>query len=211
MIDWIRGKISGAISRIEDLANSVIDGFRAVWNVFASLMHVLRVVFGDMASGVVNFLKHAIEFANWVAGYLRNVVVNIIPRAIAYVSGEIRAWVSQAIWFIRNLFSAALDQLRRWAESAINYVTDLLIRVRDWLWGYVKNVVNWVVNIGNRLADIVLHPDKLATWVVPALWGPLWRYVQAQAVPIGRWILARSVGAVLGSAGLIESVIVKIF
>lgn len=211
MINWLKGRISSAVRRLEDLANGVIDGFNAVWNVFATLMHILRIVFGDLSNNAIQFLKTLLNFGEWVAVTLKNIVVKTIPNAVDYVIRVLQHWTTIAIAVARNALQYAINTLQSWVSRAISTVTDLITKVRDWLWGYVKPVVNWLINTGNRVADIVLHPDKLAAWVVPALWGPLWRYVQAQAVPIGRWVLARSVGAVLGSAGLIESVIVKIF
>ena len=210
MVDWLKRKFLQGVHRLISLPSEIFEGITAVWGVFTKFLHIMRIAFAGMLYGVQRFVSNVENVVAWIARKLRYVFVVLIPKTVRYVLTEGARLAAIAIDKARSLLYTMISSAYRFALDARNALAALINRVRDWLWERVGPLITWVARIGNRVADIVLHPDRLAAWLLPALWGPLWRYLQAQAVPIGQWLLRRSIAAALRSASLVETVLAKI-
>jgi hypothetical protein len=211
VINWLKEHIRAGVHKVEDLANRALDGLVALWHVFTNFLHMMRIVFADLAFWVYHWVKNLEIFVEWAAKILRWSIVVAIPRAVRtavnYAHNLASGLFSQAetLWNravagAENLARSLVDTARRWAKS-----------LSDWVYARVVIALDWINRLGNRVADIVLHPDKLVAWILPALWGPLWRYVESRGVAIGRWVLRKSLATVVSGAGTIESWLTRIF
>lgn len=210
MIDWLRGKLGAPYRAVSALAAATLAAVLAPWHVFTGFLHLMRLAVSEYIAALVNFLKLAQNFAYWSTNALRDILINRIPQTLRHALDTSIGWAKKFAQAALDHALGALNTIFWWTVRKTDEIIGTLSRVRDYLLGLISPVVVWLSRVGNRVADIVLHPEKLALWVIPALWGPLWRYLQANAVTIGRWLLARSAGTVVASASLIESVIVKI-
>ena len=210
MIDWLKNNIGDFIHKVESLGRAVLSGFLGVWNVFAGLMHVLRMVFGDLSAIVLTFIDELTDSIRSLVENAKWVVTVLVPRTIRYLLDQAQKLANAVGSAVMGYAHRLADYVMGKLTEATRALTSFIDNVKSWLWGWISPVVDWVRRYANRAVDIVLHPNKLAEWLLPALWGPLWRYLQSKDVPIGRWILGRSISAVLSGAGMIESVIAKL-
>lgn len=210
MLNWLKKRLTAGINKISQLAHAALDAVAATWNVFTSFLHMMRVVVADFIASLVGFLHMAQNFALWATRGLVDIIRNRIPRAFSHALNTAVEWARRfaagAVATARGLFSTVLD----WVARNLAAVRGALTAARDYLLKLISPVVAWLSRIGNRVADIVLHPDRLAAWLLPALWAPLWRYLRSREVAVARWVLRSSVGAVVASAGAVESVLAKI-
>jgi hypothetical protein len=210
MIDWLKQHIRAGVNKVEDLANRAYDGLVALWNVFTNFLHMMRVVFADLAFWVFHWVKNVELFAEWVAKMLRWAVVVAIPRAIRTAVNYAHTLASQLFANAEKLWNRAVAGVESLARDLVNTARRWAKSLIDWVYARVTIGLDWINRLGNRIADIVLHPDKLVAWILPALWGPLWRFIEARGVAIGRWVLRKSLVTVVSGAGMIESWLAKI-
>lgn len=210
MIDWLKNLLNSGIRYLQELVNAALAGLVGIWSVFSNLLHVLRIVFGGMADQVIQFINQLDNLAHWIYNTLRWIITDLVPSTIRYLIGQAEKIATGLVNTARAYLVRLVDYVKRWAQDLFDWLGGHIQDVSDWLWSHISPVVDWLTRYGRKAVDLVLHPDQLAAWLLPALWGPLWRYLSAKAVPIGRWVLGRSVSAVLSGAGMVESVLVKL-
>lgn len=210
MLNWVKEHVLGGTRRLIDLGHRVVDVVSHFWNTIVGFWHVLRTVFADLGHTVSGWLHFLLNFIEWTAKTLWHAATVAIPNAARWALREAVSWSGAAVSRIHALLSAALRVVRDWAARELAGLLVLLRNGLQWVQDLFGPVLNWISRYGNRVVDLVLHPDRLAAWIVPALWGPLWRYLQARAPTIGSWFLRRSIASVGPLAGMIESVLAKI-
>lgn len=211
MPDWVWNLAEWMTGPIRALADWVRSRLRAIWDRLMRVFRLVRTAWGVLGWAILWFLRNLDDWAVEVfRGFLRVIKV-WFPRWRRWILERAARLISVAIRTVRDFLRGLISDLSRWARRAIDWLRDRIASVFRWASQRIGELLSWVRRIGNRVADLVLHPGKLAAWLLPALWSPLWRFIAAKAEPIGRWIMRRAVAATLGAAALIETVLVKLF
>jgi phage-related protein len=210
VINWIKNVIHSGEQKLLALAQAAVATITGVFSFFYQVGLNVSQRWAQLLTDFTSFYDQLEYFAQYARIAVWRIVWRIIPNnikaAISSLSALVGGWVND----VRNFASGIVSDVRNWAQTWINTVRNDINRARDWIWGYVSPVLDWLSAVGNRVADIVLHPDKLAAWVVPALLSPVLAYAESQGTAIGRWLLAKSAPAIARAAPMIESVIAKI-
>lgn len=210
MFTWIYAIIDRLPSFLRGAFNAVAPFFLIPFRVLIALFRLARGaglhlwLAGHSLRDGVTALYMAFGSIVWKLRF------RIIPRFIEHLRDKLVRWTQAMLRGVGVWASGIVANLQRWTQAGINAVRAFITAVRDWVAARIVDLFNWIARIGNRVAEIVLDPGKLVAWILPALWGPLWRFIEARAEPIGRWLLARSLGATLRSVGVIERVIARI-
>jgi|SRR5215813_10369507 len=210
MINWIRRKLGQGYSAIRDALDAVTSVVVTVWHLLDRVFDLIRRGWQKLAPALYWFADAVADLSH--VGYLvlRGLIRVIIPRLIHLAVTLVRKWASAAINLVRNLARGLFRTLRDWAERAINTVKHFLDGVWDWTRRHVNDLLDRARRIWDKVADLVLHPDRLWAWLFPHVVRPLLAFLRASGVALGRWLLESSVRAALASASFVESVIVKL-
>lgn len=203
---WAARPVADAVQAVAALW----DAMRRLWSILATLFRrVARITgrTGAAAAALARAIRHVIPHVVTVLWWLATVYIPALTRtaytsAITWTRRELTtllARVGAQLMALRTLISAAraalsvaLDKVRRWALTEIATVWRTVLAVRDIVYALLRD------------------PRRLVTWILPVLWGPLWRYIESRSVSIGRWVLRRAVAAALGMAHLVEEVIARV-
>lgn len=210
MFAWVESLIDRLPGFLKGAFRAVADVLLAPWRLLVSFFaHIVR---GAVAflTGVLHFVTGLGAFIHELVNGLTRLVTTIIPGWIRTTVDNLKRWAGWAIEHVVGPVRAILHTLEVWAKATVKWLTDRLLGFIKWATGHISDLLSWLSRVGNRVADLVLHPDKLAAWLVPHLWTPVWRFVVSRAEPIGRWFLRNAARAALAGAHLIEDVIAAI-
>ncbi|SRR6266508_6325146 len=210
MLDWIRRRLGGIANVIGDVIDAVRELLSNVWSVLTRVFNLWRDAWGRIYREISGW---ATAFGNWASEVywaMWRIVQKLIPSWARRIIDQVTRWASRVIAKVENALRAFISNVQKWAVRELNKLGALLSGLRDWATRQINSLLNWVSKIGNRVADLVLHPDRLVAWILPALWGPLWRFLNSKAEVIGRWILGRVIVAVLQTAVTAERIIARI-
>lgn len=210
MYAWIYNLIDRLPGFLKAAFRGVAAYFLAPWRLLIKFFQDVRATGLRLWKFAGQFKDGIVAFAFWTGRALWNITGKIIPRAIQIAVLRLTKWVTAGLARARNEVVFWVNRLARLIEAGLNALRAFVRDILTWASAQISSVFNWITRIGNRVADLVLHPDRLALWLLPALWGPLWRFIESRAEPIGRWLLARSVNGALRSADVIERVIARI-
>ncbi len=210
MINWIRRKLGQGWRAVGDAIDAVRDVVVTMWHLLGGVFDLIRRAWAKLAPQLFWFADAVGDLAHVLYVTVRAFILRIIPKLIHVAVTAVRKWASAAINAARDLARGLFRILRDWAQRAINAVRAFLLDVWDWTRRHVLDLLDRARRIWDKVADLVLHPDKLWAWLFPHVVTPLLRFLVSRSVPIGGWLLRASVRAALGAASLIESVIVKI-
>lgn len=188
--------VYGAIKSVYSFSTGIFDAVKGAW---AWVVNGLKWL-GDTAVGALARVLHLLE---WLA-------LHAIPEGLAWVVGTVERWATGVIHLaehvlkviigaVRKALEAALHQLESWARAAVKWLT----KIAGEAWQFVETT-------GKRVADLVLHPDKLAAWLVGALVLPLLRFLIESSAGVIAWLLRAFVREAGAFAKTLEDVLSKV-
>lgn len=211
MFSWINDLIDRLPGFLQGPFRAVAGFFIAPWRMLDRFFRFARIACMFLYRAANGF---RIALTNWMvaaANALYDIVFVIIPKRIRVAVETLTRWVNRGLSIV---WHSAIDAVKRLTGYALQWIADLrkfIQNVFNWATARVNAILDWINRVATRVVDLVLHPDKLAAWILPALWGPLWRFLESRAEPIGRWLLGRALAATLRNAALVERVIARIF
>jgi len=210
VIGWIRRKLGQGWSAITSAIDAVRDVVVTIWVLLGRVFALIRRGWEKLGPALWWFADAVGDLAEQVYKVTRGLLLHIIPHAIRVAINALRKWAARAIGLARDLARGLFRTLRDWASRAINAVKGFLNDVWDWTRKHVNDLLDRARRIWDKVADLVLHPEKLWAWLFPHAVRPLLRFLVSVGAKLGRWLLESSVSAALRAASLIESIIVKI-
>jgi hypothetical protein len=210
MINWIRRKLGQGYNAIRDALDAVTSVIATVWHLLDRVFQLIRRGWQKLAPALYWFADAVADLSH--VGYLvlRTLIRTVVPKLIGVAIKLVRTWAARAIGLVRDLARGLFRTLRDWAERAINAVRALLGDVWDWTRKHVLDLLDRARRIWDKVADLVLHPERLWAWLFPHMIRPLLAFLRGASLALGRWLLETSVVAALRTAGFIESIIVKL-
>lgn len=165
---------------IRGAGGDVIDLGKRVWHAIDGVYTFLRNILfrvGDAWSDfhkAVNAVDRAID--HWLtAGYdaLKWTLTKAVPGAADWALRKAETAATAATKKVYKWGTAEINKARHWAGNEIK-------SVEKWATRELKNVehkiaapIKWIRKEGAQIAGLVLHPDKMAKWIVHALLAPL--------------------------------------
>lgn len=173
---------------------------------------------GELASAVWKAIKHVVAWATGIFGnvggawWMFHQALEVLGRGIDSVASAaysqlrflvhslVPQWARKAItdaidWVIRNVKTIATKAVKlangalTWAKTAVRNVRSALAKVRDFLLSKVNSALHWITKRGNDLWNLVMHPGRLVTWIMPHLVTPLARWILAHLGSLSTLIL----------------------
>lgn len=129
-----------------------------------------------------------------------------IRNAIRSLWNAVVDWVSKAWNVLRKFISDVLA----WAAEQIGRLWRFARDIVDWAAERINYLLTWLRNIGNKVADLVLHPDKLVAWILAEIARSGWKLFQLWAPKIMTFIVSRGIATALRMAGFLEGVIARL-
>lgn len=209
-LQWIARQAARPFTSAFGAARSLWDALTAMWNTILRVFHAAVNACGWLASHAVTFAKAAARWVQSVGALFIYLVEHYIPDigrwaingAISWAAravAELRSWVGKLVHALDVALRAVINTVKARVEAVLSWAKTQI----DKLWA----TLTWTYNL---VRSLLTDAEKLAVWLLPKLLKPLTRYVESQAVAIGRWLIRRAVASVPAMASLIEGVIARV-
>lgn len=210
MYTWIYNLIDHLPGFLKGVFRAVAAFFLAPWRLLGKFFHLARTASNYLWGATEGLRKAITGWASGVGFAIFDIITKIIPNWIRLLGKQLTTWVNKGLNYVWNNAVIAFRNIQRWMEQGFNLLRDFANRIIGWAEARFNAIFEWINNVANKAVDLVLHPDKLVAWILPHLWGPLFRFLDSRAEVIGRWFLSRSIAGVLRSANVIERVIARL-
>lgn len=210
IFDKVAGYFTGAVS---DVVEGAKDAWGAIKTVWAFLVSIYRI--GDEAwNWVVNgidWLTGNIE--GWVSDVYNtfaHILTQVIPEAAQWALGHAIGWAQKLVDDVEKWVSTAFTNVKKWVEHGLHklesYAKGLVDAVIKWVTGPIR----WVIHNGEKIVNLLFHPERLAKWIVGALVVPLVQWILKSSLPVMTWLLRGFASEGSEFAHLIEDLLEKV-
>jgi hypothetical protein len=200
VLDWIDRLIEAAVGPVRRLANDVRDRLAAIWGAITGvLVGIAGKVYG-LASTVGRLRPGLLRWASETYVTMRWLILQRIPQVAASTLDRATRYAASVVDRLRREAIGWLANLQRWAERAANTLTASLRDFANHITGRVNSIVDTLNRVRNLVFARLTSPERLASWVVGAMWSALWSYANDNAARYGRalWRRRRAIeGAVV--------------
>lgn len=185
LIDALPGILSGPARAIADRIFSIFDDGIEFARWLKSGFDYLRVKGSWALFYIRNFAIETLTTIQWL-------VITRIPQLISIAASQLRTWATSVINGAINGVKSLVSTLRKWTEKAINAVNAAITKARDWLLGKINAITSRLSVTVDKWYDRMTNPTKMAEWLIAALMGPLFRYLNANKDKIAGWFINKS-------------------
>lgn len=211
IIDSIGNFLAGIPGDIKGAVTKVWQALKAAW-------HVTRGVFlhvGDAWQGLYHHLHDALSMAGDAihAAYstIHHLALNVLPHAIGWVASQAWHYAKAAAGAVEHWAAARFRTVIGWARKAINLVKHEAEHLYRILAHDLAAAVRWIEHVGKRAVDLVLHPSRLVSWILPHLVWPLIKELLKLSRPLVRYFMRVALSLAGEIANDLESVIADLF
>lgn len=207
---WLQGLLWVLPGWLQAPLRSLVDGIKGVWSWFDELAR--RYIPGwRRIAGAGQWLAGGLwELARETTGTLRWLALSAIPEARDWAIHRAITWASQRLTELRTWAVGRLDSLRRWATDRLRSLITTLDSLRKWASERIADLKKRVDTLITRVFSTWATPGRLATWLVGAMWGALWRYGWSNVDRFALFFWRRRQALLLFGAREIERILAKL-
>lgn len=188
LLNDLGGIILGGAKKLGDLVTAAWHAVRTLFSVLKSVFVHVTDAWHDFWRAIGHLAGTAAAWAEHSAAAIAHIIVTLIPRAVhwavaqaVHLAGVALAKVEHALRSLVNTVQRALAQL----------VHQVWVRLTGWIRSIERTVTwtwHWMMNGALKAVDLVLHPERLAAWVIPHLARPLLRFIRANLATLARLV-----------------------
>lgn len=189
IFETVAGWFEGAVNGVADLAKRAWGAIHTVFHVFGRLAALLGEAWDWMVNGIEWLGSQTAELAESVSAAIWHILTHVIPEAAFWALRRAVGWVRKEA-----------GRIEQWAKGLFHTVITWAARQLHHVWGWITGAIrvvtrdireawDWIINKGRRAVDLVMHPDRLVTWILGHLVLPLILWIVRSSAPILVWLL----------------------
>lgn len=210
MLDAILGVLKSSWSSVTTLGSRVRQALSDLMNYLISFFDVQMKAAAHIAEGGAYLLYWLLKYSGDLLIFFTFLGLNLIPRWALNVTTSITNWAVGRLNDLSNYLQGLYHSVLSWAQQQISSIIADAIAFKNWAQQEVNSILATLTWTYKLVAQLLTNPTVTAQWLLGALWTVGVRYVQDNAVAIGRWALGIAVAATIKAAGMLEDVIVEI-
>jgi hypothetical protein len=210
VLEAVGGLISSGWNTLKGAGEVVWTAVKSVYNFAAGIFSLVGAAWDWMVNGVGWLGDNLIGAAARILHTLEWVTLHMIPRAVAWAIGKAVRWAEHAVKTLEHYLLGALRAAEHWLLGALHTLEHWAKGAINQLWHPVRDLWNWFTKLARHAVDLVLHPDRLAAWLVGALVLPLLKWLLARSAPIIVWLVKGAAGLLPTLARTLEDALAKL-
>lgn len=210
MEDWIKSLIKSATSSLSSAIHSVTSRLSSVWGVVTGF-------FGSVQKSWVRYRNAAYQWivmqerhALAVYTTLRWIITTLVPYLVSRAVTALHTWASALVSDAKRIAASALAQLSTWAHDALNVLTSTLNAVKSWALGQIQSLISRAERLEKQVFGVLSTPERLAAWIVAAMFSALLAYAVNNAERLGAVVWANRGKMYLFASKWLDDVISRI-
>jgi hypothetical protein len=201
---------SGAVSTVVDAAKDAWNAIRTVWAFLVQAARIVDEAWTWVVNGVEWFTSKVEDWAAEVYNGISHILFTVIPNAIKWAIEQAVGWAARAVRDVDRWAKARFSEVTSWAKRELNRIENLAKGWFDAVVKWVKHPIEWVIKEGEKIVELLFHPEALAKWVLGGLLVPLVTWLLRQAVTILSYLLRIWVDDSSEIASILEDFIHKV-
>jgi hypothetical protein len=209
-VSWVGGLFKSAAGKVTKAIEFIPHAFVVLWHLLQALgrnvggaWHRLYTTLAAFGQLVDDLGRQAYLFGHRLIYHtIPDAIRHVLSLAAAYASklaAQVKAWAVSAYKAALAWASKLVAELRGWVSSAVKWLTGLIAQIRATL-AHVARIVD----------TLLTHPERLVTWILPALLRAVLRLAVTLAKPLARLVLREGVPLILRAIPDIEAVFADI-
>jgi AcrR family transcriptional regulator len=210
--------VEDIIRRLIDFAlgpfRVVIEAFRnsvlRMWQVLVSFFTIGRDAWRNLRAWVDHFMLNRFWSLLAIYDWGRNLIFVRIPRLLDQLSRDLTSWAARLINDVGNLARALYRQAIDFATRAVNVVRGILDDLSRWVTAWINRLIADVTRLLRRIFDDWASPERLAAWLVGAMFRALWGFFlsNVERVSVALWPLRMRI--IMNTLGLVERILARV-
>lgn len=201
---------SGAVSTVVDAAKDAWNAIRTVWAFLVQVAKIVDEAWTWVVNGVEWFTSKVEDWAAEVYSGIGHILFTVIPDAIKWAIEQAVGWAARAVRDVDRWAKARFSEVTSWAKRELDHIENLAKGWFDAVVNWVKHPIEWVIKEGEKIVELLFHPEALAKWVLGGLLVPLVTWLLRQAVTILSYLLRIWVDDSSEIASILEDLIEKV-
>lgn len=210
MTAWIISLITAAVSPVRVAIAEIVARFTSLWATVTGFWSRTR---DELARWIGLARSWALAGGRYVgAAYTvaRYIITWLVPHGLAVMADQIVSWAVEFVTGLVNDVRAELGIVRDWFISTVNNVIRVLSEFRTWATARIGELIDTAKALVKHVFGPLATPERLAAWIVGAMFMALLRYLVDNAVPIGRAIWAARTQVTVENLNKAEDIFIRI-
>lgn len=210
MEEYLKGLVASAVGGIKTLANTALSRITTVWTTIITFFRSVGAVETTLRARVTSWVQTQIRHAQAVLTTLKWIATTLVPRLITIAVTQIRTWTSALITAAKAELTKLVTDLRTWATKEIASLLAGLAALRTWALNQFAPLINLVNKIAASVFGVLSTPERIANWIVAAMFTALMKYIEANLEAIADYIWARRVFIWQKSTAVLEDILTRL-
>lgn len=210
ILNAIGGLFSGAVKSVEDLASKAWDAVKSVFLFTAGIFDLVGGAWQWMVNGIGWLGDNLIGAAARVLHLLEWLALQALPEGLHWALTKAVGWARTLVHDARTFLEHLIHGLIGWLHGLINTLRKWATDAFRYVWNTLSQAWHFIETAGKRVADLVLHPEKLVKWILAALIWPLVEWMIKESAALIVWLAKRATGVMHDLAHTLEDALSKI-
>jgi hypothetical protein len=139
----------------------------------------VRVQWQALRGRVSIWVNAQIRHAASVALTLKWFVVTYLPRQLGLLAASVKAWTADLLARLEAKAVSLFNSVMKWAGEQIQKALGLLSNLRTWAVSQISSLFDIVGRLAKQVFGVLSTPERLADWIVSAMWDSLVKFAKA--------------------------------
>lgn len=192
MRNWIYALANVLPFPLNKGAKWIADRIFSVFNDGVLFSRWLKAGFHSLWANGKAFLVASRDWLTETVVTFQWVILTRIPKVAADTLKNAIKWATDRVAWLDRTLRAVIHTLDRWAQNAINAVKSALSAFQNWATRLINALTSNVKSLLDRVFGLWATPQRLAEWLVGALWSVFLRFLYQNRERIASWLIRSS-------------------
>lgn len=210
MITWIFnaiGLVSGIPSAIYNFVKSAIE---KLWHPIEWIFREAVKAWHWLVKGFDIARDLLVRGARATFNFAKNLLTNYLPHLTKWIVKNVGDFAKKLVNTLESWVKSAFNAVYHWAQAIINTLKDWATSLFKWITARLSDVWNLLQKAAKLVFHLLDSADHLVAWMFGSLVKFLWRYLQANALRVARWLFRSFVAIAMAEVNFIEGLISRV-
>lgn len=195
---------------LRTVARWIADRIFAVWDDVSQIFRLARPSWLRLAQRMWDNIRVVRYAIGEIASTLRWITTVKVPQAVSRLWDDITHWVLAQLNLLRDFTTGLYRTVRDEFFHNLNLVLDALNGFQHWVTQQISDLWKLLTSTASRVASLLGDPNRLAAWLVGAMFTALLTLVRDHADALADYVWARRERIIVSLIGRVEAWLARV-